>query len=265
MVSRLTFLAITAFWLVMNVLLWRAEYGRHGGEIPVPLALVWKKILTAPDPSSLSVYQHGERSGFCEFSTSVEQEMAKLDVDKPPPESIMAKAGYQIHLGGNMSLGDFTNRLKFDGRIQFNNARAWREFYLKVSLHQVTVEIHSIATNQSARVVITSDGEAEERDIAFTDLQNPQLLFRAFADGYAAEFLSGLDLPALGSPAAGETFQWQAQRDRIYIGHEPVPVYRLQTEIMGRPVVVIVSTIGEIMRVDLPDDITAVIDEWTKP
>ena len=36
--------------------------------------------------SSMNIYQDGERSGFCEFSTSVEMEMANLDEDKPPPE-----------------------------------------------------------------------------------------------------------------------------------------------------------------------------------
>lgn len=265
MTARLTFIAITAFWIVMNVLLWRAEYGPRGDEIPVPLGLVWKKILTAPDPSSLSVYQHGERSGFCEFSTSVEQEMAKLDVDKLPPSGIIARAGYQIHLGGNMSLGDFTNRLKFDGRIEFDNSRAWREFNLKISLHQVTVEIHSAASNQTARVVVTSDGMVDEHEFALADLQNPQALIREFAGGYGAGFLAGLDLPDLNSPAAAQPLKWQAHRDRILIGHDPVPVYRLETEVLGRPIVIIVSTIGEIMRVELPDDVTAVIDEWGKP
>ena len=38
--ARLTFFAIAAFWLTMNVLLWRAEYGLHSGESPVPIALV---------------------------------------------------------------------------------------------------------------------------------------------------------------------------------------------------------------------------------
>ena len=56
-----------------------------------------------------------EQTGFCEFSTSVEQEMAKLDEDRPPPEGLVARAGYQIRLDGNISLGDFTNRVRFDG------------------------------------------------------------------------------------------------------------------------------------------------------
>ena len=122
MIPRVTFLSIAAFWVAMNVLLWRAEYGSRGSGIPVPVDLVWRKILTAPDASSLTVYQDGQKTGFCEFSTSVEQAMAALDEDKPPPEGIVARAGYQIRFDGNVSLGEFTNRLNFDGRIQFSSA-----------------------------------------------------------------------------------------------------------------------------------------------
>ena len=49
MIPRITFLAITMFWVVMNVLLWRTEYGVRGSGIAVPVDLVWRKILTAPD------------------------------------------------------------------------------------------------------------------------------------------------------------------------------------------------------------------------
>jgi hypothetical protein len=81
--------------------LWRAEYGSRGSGISVPVDLVWRKILTAPDTSSLTVYQDGQKTGFCEFSTSVEQAMAALDEDKLPPEGIVARAGYQIRFDGN--------------------------------------------------------------------------------------------------------------------------------------------------------------------
>jgi hypothetical protein len=44
-----------------------------------------------------------------------------------------------------------------------------------------------------------------------------------------------------------------------------VPIYRLETSVLGHPIVVDVSTLGEILRIDLPDDISARIDEWNKP
>jgi len=262
MPARLTFLGIAAFWLTMNFLLWRAEFGVRGGDTPVPLALVLKKILTAPDASSLSVYQNGDRMGYCEFSTAVGQQMATFDGDRPPPEGFVAHAGYQVHLAGNVALGDFTNRLKFDGRFRFGPAREWQEVNLKVTTHQALVEIHALATNQSVHVKITSAGETLERDLAVADLENPATLLRTFA-GNAGDALAGLvDLPAL-MPSAAQAMAWDARRTRVKIGTEAVPVYQLETSLLGHAMIVDVSTLGEILRVELPGEFSAQIDEWT--
>jgi hypothetical protein len=266
MISRITFIFIAVFWVTMNFLLWRAEYGSHGSEAPVPVQLVWRKILTAPDASSLSIYQDGERSGFCEFSTSVETEMAKLDEDKPPPEGVVTRAGYQIRLNGNTSLGDFTNRLRFDGRLSFSSRRQWRELNLKLSSHTASVEIHSFSTNQTVHLKITGDGTVIERDIAFADLDDPDALLREFAGNFSGGLFGALDLPVLpqGSAALAQNIHWEAHRDRLKIGSEPVSVYRLETRVLDHPIVIYVSTLGEILRVELPDGLTATLDEWSK-
>jgi hypothetical protein len=49
------------------------------------------------------------------------------------------------------------------------------------------------------------------------------------------------------------------------VGREAVSAYRLETRVLGQPVVIHVSTLGEILRVELPGDITATLDEWSKP
>ena len=263
MPARLTFLAIAAFWLTMNVLLWRQEFGTRGGDTPVPVALVWHKILTAPDASSLTVYQNGDRMGYCEFSTGIGQEMAAVDADRPPSEGFGRQAGYQIHVAGNVALGDFTNRLKFDGRIQFANPREWRELNLKIISRLTTVEIHSLASNQTVRVKISSDGAALERELRFADLQNPNALLHAFAGNLADSLLGAMELPALDSAAGARPLEWRASRTRVKIGTEAVPVYRLETSLLGRTLTVDASTLGEILRVRLPGDFTARIDEWT--
>ena len=264
MTNRLIFIAIAAFWVTMNVLLWRTEFGAHGGDTPVPLALVWHKILTAPDASSLSVFQNGQRTGYCEFSTSVGQEMAALDADKPPPEGLVSRAGYQIHLAGNFALGDFTNRVKFDGRASFVSAHQWRELTLKVTSRSTVVEIHSLATNQTVHVKITSDGGLLERDLSFADLQNPDALIRTFAGDFAGSLLGGMGFSAL-PPAGTAEPAWTARRTRIRIGAEPVPVYQIETRLLDQAIVVDVSTLGEILSVELPGNVSARIDEWTRP
>jgi hypothetical protein len=266
MISRLTFFLIAAFWVAMNFLLWRAEYGSHGGEMSVPAELVWRKILTAPDASSLNVFQDGQRTGFCEFSTGVETEMAQLEENSPPPEGVAAHAGYKIRVNGNASLGEFTNRVHFDGQLQFSSARDWRELNLKISSHLGGVEIHSLATNQSVHLKITGDGAAIERDLAFADLQNPNALLRAFAGDFGGGFFGGFDLPGIpqNSTALAQTIHWEAHRDRLMIGHEPVSVYRLETQVLQNKIVIYVSTLGEILRVELPGGITAALETWGK-
>lgn len=265
MVARLTFLAVVAFWLAMNFFLWRAEYGSRGGDIPVPFELVWKKILTAPDPSSLSVYQNRERMGYAEISTSVGQQMAALDEDKLPPDGLVKRAGHQIHLAGNVAFGDFTNRFKFDGRAVFSATRQWQEFQLKITSRLVVLELHSLATNQSLHLSISGDGLNLERDLTFAELQNPDALVRAFAGNFAVALLGTMDLPALTPAAAEKKNSWDARRTRVKIGHESIPVYRLETAALGRTVTVDVSTLGEILRIDLPGGFSAHIDEWSKP
>ena len=264
--SRVTFFFVAAFWITMNGLLWHVEYGARGSGVAVPVDLVWRKILTAPDASSMNIYQDGERSGFCEFSTSVEMEMAKLDENSPPPEGLVARAGYSIHLNGNTSLGDFTNRVRFDARLQFSAKREWRELNLKISSRAATVEIHSLATNQSVHLKISSDGGTFEHDLAFDDLRDPSALLRAFTGNFGGGFFGALELPVLPPASTGiaQNIRWEAHRARLKLGREPVSAYRLETQVLGRPVVIYASTLGEILRVELPGGITATLDEWSK-
>jgi hypothetical protein len=263
MIPRGAFILVTTFWVAMNVLLWRAEYGSHNSGIPVPLDLVFRKILTAPDASSLSVYQDGQKMGFCEFSTSIQQEMANLDEDNPPPEGLIARAGYQIRLTGNVAFGDFTNRVRLDGRVEFSPRREWRELDLKFTTHYAAVEIHSLATNQTVSVQITSDGSTVLHVFNFADLQNPNTLLRVFDENSDVGFLSGFNLPATPPTTAmlAQSIPWEAWRDRLMVGRESVSAYRLETRVLAHPIVVYVSTLGEILRVELPGGITTTLDE----
>ena len=248
----------------MNALLWRAEYGSHGTGVSVPVDLVWRKILTAPDVSSLTVFQDGHKSGFCQFSTSVERAMAALDEDKPPPEGIVAHAGFQIRFDGNVSLGEFTNRLNFAGRLQFSSDRTWRELNLKLSSHLATVEIHSVAADQTVHLKIASDGAVIEHDFTFADLHNPGAVLRALAANFGGGPLGELAWPAVPqSPVAlAGDLRWEAHHERLMLGREPVSAYRLETRVLDQPMVIYVSTLGEILRVELPGGMTATIDQW---
>ena len=56
----------------MNYLLWRSQWGAHsriGNAVPVEV--VWDKILTAPDSSSLDIYDHEKKIGVCHWLAGV--------------------------------------------------------------------------------------------------------------------------------------------------------------------------------------------------
>ncbi len=264
MIPRAAFLLILAFWVVMNVLLWRLEYGTSAGEMSVPPELVWQKILTAPDPSSLTIYQNRQRAGYCEFSTSVERAMAKLDDAQPPPEGFAAKNGYKLHFDGNVILGDFTNRLRFNGYVQFSSASSWREISLKLSTPAGTAEIQSTAAQQTVHFKISSEDGNFERVVSFADLQNPNALLRQFGGTFGEAMPGALALPMAPLPSAAGLLHWKARRERVTIAHQVVVAYRLETRLFDHPIVLYTSPVGEIFRVDLPGGISAVLDEWTR-
>jgi len=259
--ARLTFIVIAVFWLTMNALLWRAEFGSRAGDTTVPVALVWRKVLTAPDASSLSVYQKGERMGYCEFSTSIGQQMATVDADKPPPEGLAKRAGYRIHVAGNVSFGDFTNRLKFDGTVQFATPQQWQELTLRIISRLAIVDITSVATNQVVHLRISNDGVVLDRELRMADLQNPAAILRTFIGDYAGLLFSDLDLPEFNARTSQQTLEWNASRTRFKLGSESLPVYELETMVMGHKIRVIISTLGEILRVELPGNIVARVDQ----
>ena len=267
MTKRIIFLGITAFWVVMNCMLWRAEISGHGDDLQVPAELVWRKILTAPDSSSMTVYQDSRRMGYCELTTSVEQQMAVLEEDKLPPEGLARHPGYQIHLAGNIALDDFTNRIKFEGRASFNSARKWSEFAVKISSRTTTVEIHASATNEIVNLKVSGESMTFDRDFTFAELQNPATLVRTFSGNFAEPLLGAMDLPDLAftSPDMAQKITWDARRTRVKFGTELVPIYRLETTVLGRNCIMDVSTLGEVLRVQLPGGFTAAIDEWSRP
>jgi hypothetical protein len=98
----------------MNLLLWRSEFGQmnHPGSL-VPTAMVWQKILTAPDDSSLEILQDGKRVGRCRWQANVGEEIAtgKIASDEFEPEGMVRQlSGYTIDLEGTLLFDELENR-----------------------------------------------------------------------------------------------------------------------------------------------------------
>jgi hypothetical protein len=267
MFSRIAFLLITIFWVVMNVLLWRTEFGdrtRFGGAVPVEM--VWEKILTAPDNSSLEITHHGEKTGHCGWTPNVGQDLTtgKISTEEVPPEGLVqVLSNYRIDVEGNLALTDFANRLRFDFSIKLDTNHVWQEFNIRLTMRPSLWEIHSQASEEAIHLKMEDETGKSERAFKFADLQNPEFLAREF--DLPLPFLGAMGLSA-GKKSTNPLslgLVWEAYNDWVTIGHTPVRAYRLKTKILDRfPIVIMVSRVGEILRVELPDDWVLVNDQF---
>lgn len=256
MFPRILFALIALFWVTMNVLLWRAEYGaRRAIGSPVPVETVWRKILDAPDDSSLAILRRGKRIGFCRLQTSVGEQFSKLD--EAPKEGFKVKS--KIRFDGHMMLNEASfRRLRFECDLSLTLNLEWEQFNLRIMHRPITFEVRSTAMEQTVYMkFMDRDGEFE-RAFKFSEFQNPLALLNDLAGPIATGMFDGLKVPeTIQQPSAQEALlKWEARNDTLTIGHEPVRVYRLQTSLAGRyNVAIFVSRAGEILKAELPEGI----------
>ena len=257
---RLVFLAVTSFFVTMNVLLWRSEFGARGRlGTPVPAELVWDKVLTSPDNSFLEIRHHGVKIGRAHWAANVGEERAtgRILSDEVPPEGMIKNlVGYTLDFDGSISFEDLT-RLRFTCMLKLDTNQDWRELTFKVSIKPFSWEVHAFAAGR-VRLIINDDEGRRDRSYTFAELANPEKLLHDLGGAALPAFVSALGVP-LGpaNPASVVSgFRWEAREDRLRIGSNEVRVYRLETRLFDRyHAVFFVSRVGEILRVELPDDI----------
>lgn len=256
--SRVIFLLVTAFWITMNVLLWQTEFGSRRTEGAVPVATVWEKILTAADDSSLTVFQHGQLMGTCHLRTGVGEEWSNVgdeNVPSAPPEKTR---GYRLQMDGSALVRGLTNRLRFESDLKLDKNREWQELTARVTMRPTTWEIHSAAAEKNIHLKMGGGGNSFNTVLNFSDLQNPSALTYKLLGPAAAELIAEAGLPRVpaGSSTASLGLKWEAYEDTLRIGHTSVQVYRLHTRLLDHyDVNATVSRAGEILRVQLPNDV----------
>ena len=261
---RFIFALIAVFFVVMNVLLWRAEIsGRNVGS-RVPVEIVWKKILTAPDHSPLEVRHRGEKVGSLRWVPSIgEDNRTGMPLTAESPEGMVkAVSRYDLELEGQFHL-DARERLGFRFDIALSTNYVWQDFSLRVTLRPQTWELRSYAAEKKLRIVTVEGNERAERVFTFEELKNPEKLLQSIAGPWFAPGLLGGLLPfGMSNPAAvAEGVEWEARSDSMQLGTVRIRGYRLRTSLFGRfEASMFINTLGEIVRIDLPDQ-TVLINE----
>lgn len=257
---RIQFLLVTSFFITMNVLLWRAEYGTRGSSgTPVPPELIWEKILTSPDISQLEIRHRGAKIGRAHCVATIGEALAtgRIMEDLPPEGMVKTLTGYTLDFDGNLALDEFT-RVRFNSHFEFDTNQAWQRFSIKLTLKPFVWELHADAATHSLRFASNDGEKTEERTFSSADLRQPEKLARDLGGIAlpAALRAFGVPLPTTNVTAQSVGLQWEATSDRVKIGSNLVRAYRLEARLFDRyKAVLFVSPVGELLRVELPDGI----------
>ena len=268
MVNRLLFPVITLFWISMNVLLWRSEFS-GGVELgsAVPVESVWHRILAAPDDSSLEISRNGRKIGYCRWRPNVGEELraGKVgDEDLDLEGRVQALSGYRIDLEGSVSNEAPNERFRFNLHAAFDADHQWTEIAGRFPDPSGLWEVRALAGEQTLTVRSGSAEAPWEKKLRLSDLRNPSSILGEL--GLPMAQLALVPLGPSNTPSEMSLgLQWQANNDWFTIGHSRIRVYRLRAKLVDRfEFVVIVSRIGEILRVELPNQIVLSNDAFNR-
>jgi hypothetical protein len=265
---KFSFLLVAAFFVTMNVLLWRSEFTARGRlGTPLPPEAVWEKVLTCPDNSFLEVRHKGVKIGRVHWAASINEAPVaqQLTEDELPPEGMVKTVtGYALDFDGKVSLEDLS-QLGFGFGLKLSTNQTWKDMTLKVKLKPFIWEVHSSAETETLRITSEDDEGRQEQVLKFSELRDPDKLVRMLGGPTMPAVLGALGLPLnqLGkqqsltnAPKLSLDLGWQARHDWLKVGRTPIRVYRIEAGLLGRfRAVFFVSPVGEILRVELPGEV----------
>ena len=233
MFARAAFVFIAAFWLLMNVMLWRAEFGqrREAGSV-VPVETVWKKMQTAPDDSTLGIFRAGTRIGYCRWATSVSRDLARLD-DAAPADVLARLTEFKVFLDGSVSVRDAGFKIHFGATLTVSTNGEWRELEMRAQSAPVVWQLRASAAEETVGVLATDGGEKFGREFKFSELRNPQALLGELAGLKLPGILGALGEMDLPGPATAQDvkplssgIRWEARTDTLKIGQSVGVVFK---------------------------------------
>ena len=265
--SRLLLAVLGVFWVVMSLLLWRTEYaGSQFDGVTVDPHIVWGKILTSPDSSSLAIFRRNKRIGFCHLITSVADNLNRSGQTNAPEGMVRNIGRYRLDLSGSINdWGDGT-RVRFDGALMLTQDREWTDFRLQLIVQPWYFTVESERSEGLLRLTVDSPEFSTKRSLPLAEILQPTSLVTGLLGPGVLPVLNALPfpLPAPTSPADPPPFQWTASTDRLMIGSTASPVYRLDVKsVEGYTMAILVSRAGEILRIDLPENVTLINEALT--
>lgn len=263
MVKNVSFALVAAFWVVMNTLLWRSEMGA-GSDLAseVPAEAVWERILSAPDDSALSITVQGKKAGFLRWRPNVGEEAATGKIaSENEPEGIVRKlTEYTLEIEGSFVAESLGRSVRFTADLKFDPQLRWKEFQTALMLRPAVWKVKGAAATGELWLHGEEGGTERIRRFTFEELKNPKTLLEQIESPLLATLLSQQS-QRLQPSQISLGLNWTARFEWLRIGQNRVRVYRLCAKLLeGQEISVLVSRVGELLKIDLPLNVRLVND-----
>ena len=259
MSGRITFAAIALFWVVMNVLLWRAEFG--GGretEAAIPIETVLERVLNAADDSVLTLRHHGEAIGQFRWNPGIMEGPTDTNVSVNVPEGMVrTPTGHTLDLELNLFGDTPSSRWRVLTHLALETNHVWRDLNLRLIQRPNVWEFSAVRGENTVHLRTEEGRTVSEQTYALGDFANPLALLGPYGALLPKNLFPGAALP--GTTGGANTLTWSARNDRLRIGHNRVRVYRVKVKLFNRfEGVAYFSRAGEVLKVTLPDGMVLV-------
>ena len=283
--QRVILVILFTFWAFMTYRLWQVEYAGQSLGAAVDIKVVWEKILNAQDEAKLQIVD--ERSdhllGALEWTPTVQRE---TEVDERANIVGMVENVREYTL--DISRGRlYAARPQEDVLFNFNlnlspfPSQEWTSIQIKLERSFNDIRYKFSADAQSTNDFVTfrinlEDGE-QKVDVPLEDLSKPEKLVGAGLKlaGVPALAASGASLMVKNFLNSEELknrplnfkleLPRQAHIDLLPGVRSRIKVYRIDVPIVEDMLVKIyVNTLGEILRVEIPDVLIDTISKTSK-
>ncbi|HEY1171400.1 MAG TPA: hypothetical protein VGH19_08540 [Verrucomicrobiae bacterium] len=266
MLNRFLFTLLAGFWLTMSYLLWKSEIrGRFQPGNEIPVNLVFEKILTSPDNSNMEIRRRGKRIGYVRWSASIGEETAtgrRSSLDAPIG-MVKQMSSYTIDADGGLTALESGQHFKFFTSMKFATNFAWEDFSIRLNQRPFTAEMRTIATEKTATFRLSDTITDWEQTVPLEDLKNPKKLVVKFGGPIVGNAVGMLMEEGVAKARRTTSeIKWRAYNDWLRVGYAQFRIYRLRATLgEGQEIVVSVSRVGEILKVELPNEMVLVNDE----
>ena len=148
-------------------------------------------------------------------------------------------------------------------KILFTTNFNWQEFSVRLHQRPFTAEVAGDAVKSLATFRLSDGTSNWEQEVPLQDLKDPKKLAVRFGGPLVGNAVGMfMDEAVTKARSTVSELKWQAHNDWLKVGYARLRVFRLRAQLSeSQEVVVYVSRVGEILKVELPGQILMVNDE----